>query len=398
MKVSIGSPGRFHTFDLALQMERLGHLCRLNTAYPRWKVTGLRLPSEKVHSFPWLMTLMMAAARLGVAIPQGAHRITAESFDNWVARNLEPCSVFHSLSGFAVKSGRLAQERLGALWVCDRGSAHIQYQNEILATEFDRWGVKYTPIDPRMVERELAEYELCDLVTVPSRFAYRSFLDKGVSAEKLALLPYGVDLELFKPVSKKDDVFRVIYVGQMSLRKGLGDLLRAVLSPSLSNVELWLIGPMLPEAKSLLAKYEGQYRYFGPVPRSRLPELYSQGSVFVLASLEEGLALVQAQAMACGLPVIATTNTGAEDLFTDGVEGFIVPIRSPDSIREKILQLYGNPELRVQMSERTIERVRSIRGWNSYGETAASIYLERLVQRSGAPNAASRSEPLALGH
>jgi glycosyltransferase involved in cell wall biosynthesis len=361
-------------------MERLGHLCRLNTAYPRWKVTGI--PSEKVRSFPWLMTLMMAAGRFGVPIPQSVYRITAESFDNWAARNLEPCDVFHCLSAFAVRSGAFAQQRFGALWVCDRGSSHIQYQDEVLATEFDRWGIKYVPIDPRMVERELAEYEMCDLITLPSGFAYRSFLDKKVPEEKLALLPFGVDLELFKPVAKNDHTFRVIYVGQMSLRKGLGDLLQAALSPRLPNAELWLIGPTLPEARSLLAKYEGQYRYFGPVPRSRLPELYSQGSVFVLASVEEGLAMVQAQAMACGLPVIATTNTGAEDLFTDRVEGFIVPIRNPDAIRERIVQLYQNPDLRKQMSARALERVRSIRGWDCYGEKVATRYHEALSERN----------------
>ena len=384
LKVSVGSPGRFHTFDLARQMERLGHLYRLNTAYPRWKVSGI--PAGKVRSFPWLMTLLMAAGHFGVHPPESAFRITTESFDNWAARNLEPCDVFHCLSAFGVRSGASAQQRFGAVWVCDRGSSHIRYQDEVMAAEFDRWGVRYQRIDPRMVDRELLEYESCDVITVPSTFAHRSFLNKGVSSRKLFLLPYGVDLELFKPFSKKDDVFRVIYVGQMSLRKGLGDLLQAVLSSSLPRMELWLIGQTLPEGKRLLAKYEGQYRYFGPVPRSRLPELYSQGSVFVLASVEEGLATVQAQAMACGLPVIATANTGAEDLFTDGIEGFIVPIRSPDAIREKILRLYEDPELRDHMAACAIRRVRASRGWDSYGEKAATIYRDSVIRKGGALN------------
>ena len=379
MKVSIGSPGRFHTFDLARQMERLGHLSRLNTAYPRWKVSGL--PAAKVHTFPWLMTLMMAAGRFGVHLPESVYRTVAESFDNWAFRSLEPCDVFHCLSAFGLRSGASAQQRFGAVWVCDRGSSHIEYQDEILATEFDRWGMKYVQIDPRIVERELAEYERCDLITVPSRFTYRSFLEKGVPENKLALIPYGVDLREFKPVEKKDGTFRVIYVGQMSLRKGLPDLLEAVFSPRIPNVELWLIGSTLPEAKSVLARYEGQFRYFGPVPRSRLAELYSQGSVFVLASVEEGLATVQAQAMACGLPVIATTNTGAEDLFTDGVEGFIVPIRNPEAIRERILRLYTDSALRDQMAACAIRRVQALRGWDSYGDKAAGIYADRVIAK-----------------
>src|SRR5271168_2647806 len=157
MRVSVGSPGRFHTFDLARQMERLGHLCRLNTAYPRWKVSGL--PVEKVRTFPWLMSLMMVSGRLGVHHSDALYRITAESFDYWVSCNLEPCEVFHSLSGFGLKSGRLSRDRFGARWVCDRGSSHIQCQDELLATEFDRLGIDYKPIDPWIIERELAEYE-----------------------------------------------------------------------------------------------------------------------------------------------------------------------------------------------------------------------------------------------
>ncbi len=378
VKVSVGSPGRFHTFDLARQMERLGHLARLNTAYPRWKVKGL--PGHKVRTFPWLMTPIAAAAKVGLNLaPQSAlNRLVIESFDAWASRNLEPCDVFHCLSSFGLESGRRARESYGALRVCDRGSAHIQCQDEILAEEFRLWNQEYRPIDRGTVDRELEEYKECDLITVPSEFSYRSFVAKGVPERKLAKLPYGVDVGMFRPALRHDHIFRVIYVGQMSLRKGLPYLLDAVLSEPIPNLELWLIGPCLPEARPFLAKYEGRYRYFGPIQQARLAEYYSQGSVFVIASVEEGLACVQAQAMACGLPVIATTNTGAEDLFADGVEGFIVPIRSPEAIREKILYLYEHPDTRDQMAQAALARVRQMGGWDSYGANAAAAYGKAL--------------------
>ena len=85
--------------------------------------------------------------------------------------------------------------------------------------------------------------------------------------------------------------------------------------------------------------------------------MYSQGSVLVLPSIEEGLALVQAQAMACGLPVIATTNTGAENLFSDSVEGFIVPIRNPVAIRDKVEWMIGHPIERTDMGAAALQRV-----------------------------------------
>ncbi|MDT7920307.1 MAG: glycosyltransferase family 4 protein [Meiothermus sp.] len=380
MRVCVGSAGRFHTFDLARQLERRGYLRALYTAYPRWKVDGL--PPDRVRSFPWLMGPAMLAARLGLhGVPERWDYWVHETFDRWMASRLEPCEVFHCLSGFGIHAHRVARERYGALTVCDRGSSHILYQDEILAEEHARWGIPYRPIDRRIVERELQEYEFCDRIFVPSSFAYRSFVQKGVPEAKLVKIPYGVDLSLFRPVPKEDDVFRVVYVGALSLRKGIPDLLEAVCALRLPRFEVWLIGGCLPEVRPFLRKYEGRYRYLGVIPRKELYRYYSQGSVFVIASVEEGLALVQAQAMACGLPVIATTNTGAEDLFTDGVEGFIVSIRNPEAIREKVLYLYQHPEIRKEMAHAALRRVQAMEGWGRYGSAVVQAYKSALSQR-----------------
>jgi len=83
---------------------------------------------------------------------------------------------------------------------------------------------------------------------------------------------------------------------------------------------------------------------------------------------------VLAQAMACGLPIISTTNTGAEDLITNGVQGFIVPIRSPESIREKIQWMLDNPAQRDQMAAAALERVKTLGGWDRYGDAVQSVY------------------------
>ena len=373
MRVCIGSAGRFHTFDLARQMQRLGHLRCLYTCYPRWKVDGL--PQEKVSTFPWLMGPAMLLGRWGFhSVQRPLNRWISESFDHWMAKRLMPCDVLHCLSSFGLTTHRLAKQRYGALTVCDRGSSHIVYQDEILAEEYTRWGVPYRRIDPRIVEREVQEYDECDYVVVPSSFAYRSFLRKGVPEAKLARVSYGVDVNLFRPIPKEDDVFRVLYVGALSLQKGLPYLLEAIAPLKLPNFELWLIGDLLPEVRSLLAKYEGQYRYLGIIPRTLLYKYYNQGSVLVLPSIQEGFGLVQAQAMACGLPVVATTHTGAEDLFTNGVEGFIVPIRCSEAIREKILYLYNNNELREEIARAALRRVQSLGGWDSYGQAMLDRY------------------------
>jgi glycosyltransferase involved in cell wall biosynthesis len=380
MRVCIGSAGRFHAFDLARQMDRLGHLTRLYTAYPRWKVDGL--PREKVSTFSWLMVPAAAYARVcRTCVPREIDWMVIDTFGSWVARRLEACDIFHSLSSYGLRAHRVARQRYGALTVCDRGSSHILYQDEILAEEHSLWKVPYRRIDPRVVERELKEYEECDLITVPSDFAYRTFVEKGVAKEKLRLVPYGVDLSLFRPVPKRDKIFRVIYVGALSLQKGIPYLLQAVGPLRLPDFELWLIGGLDPEIKPILERHAGSFRYLGPIPRTKLFSYYSQGSIFVMPSIQDGLALVQAQAMACGLPIIATTNTGASSLFTDGREGFIVPVRDPEAIREKIVYLYEHPDLRDAMARAARACVQELGGWDEYGNHMLSLYEDALSCR-----------------
>ena len=376
MIVNVGSLGRFHTFDLARQMYRLGELGSMYTAYPKWKVD--HFPRERVRTFPWWMMALSTASRIGgTGLTRWLNWRAIDSFDHWVESQLQPCDVYHCLSACGLRTHRVARQRYGALTVCDRGSSHIVYQDRILQEEHERWGLPYKHIDERVIAKEQQEYAECDIITVPSTFAYKSFVSEGISEKKLRTIFYGVDLELFRPVKKKDEAFRVIYVGAVSLRKGLLYLLEA-LEPLLGEIEVWVIGTVTPEIKPLLSGYEGRVHFTGPIPRSDLYKYYGQGSVFVLPSLEEGLALVQAQAMACGLPVIATKNTGAEDLFTNGIEGFIVPIRNPVAIREKVLDLYKNAELRSEMGKAALRRVQSMGGWNSYGDSIFETYAEAL--------------------
>jgi len=118
--------------------------------------------------------------------------------------------------------------------------------------------------------------------------------------------------------------------------------------------------------------------FLGTMPQTQLKDYMSRSQVMVMPSLDEGMALVQGQAMACGCPVIATTNTGAADLFTDGVEGYIVPIRDPDALAARMQQLAEDPSLQQRMSEASLTRVRTLGGWKQYGDAWEKL-LEELT-------------------
>jgi glycosyltransferase involved in cell wall biosynthesis len=377
MNVSVFTIGRFHHFDLSRQILRLHHRLQLFTSNPRAKVDKDLWPYAKTH--PLFRIPFAIGNRLGL----GAHlywfdEALLKDLGRWLTRSLDPnwTDIFHALDGVGPEPGRKIKSA-GKLWICDRGSTHIVAQKQLLDDEYALWNVPPPEFSAHRLERCVAEYEESHAVTVPSQFARRSFLQQGISADRIFVCPYGVDLSEFRPAPKRDQIFRVLQVGQITVRKGIGHLLRAV-EPLVrkGKVELWLIGETDSSVTRLLQQYSGIFELKGIIPRKNLWQYYSQASVLVLASIEDGFGLVLSQAMACGLPIISTTNTGAEDLFTDGVEGFIVPIRSPESIREKIQWMIDNPALRDQMAAAALERVKTLGGWDRYGDSVQSVYQQ----------------------
>jgi glycosyltransferase involved in cell wall biosynthesis len=379
MKVTIAVHGKFHLFELARELHSQGALERLFTGYPRQKLGGENLPMDRVDTFPWLMVPLMVAPRLRLSHRAGMRplrRMAALTFDHHVRRNLTDCDVLLAISGRGLAAGRAAQSR-GIRYVCDRGSSHIVYQDRILCEEYARWQLPYLGIDPWIIEREIAEYDQADAITVPSEFALGSFLEAGVPPEKMHKVPYGVRLDRFSQVGSPDPgSFDVLFVGGVSIQKGVPDLLDAFARIQHPRKSLTFIGVVSADIGMLLERHScpAGVKFLGRWPQVRLREIMSRSHVMVLPSIQEGMAMVQAQAMACGCPVIASEHTGAADLFTDGVEGFIVPIRSPETIGERLQELADDPVRREAMSRAALTRVRLLGGWRDYGERMSIVF------------------------
>jgi glycosyltransferase involved in cell wall biosynthesis len=374
MSVTQISIGRFHHFHLARQLEYFGQLANIYTGYPRFKLKDeFGIPQDKIKSFPWIQTPYMLRGRFKLDRWGWLNREWAwqahQTLDKYVASALKTPTTLVALSGSGLYAGKRMQE-LGGKFICDRGSSHIRYQDNLLREEYIRWGVPYEGIDPRMIQKEEAEYESSDYITVPSEFVRQSFITQGVPESKLRKIPYGAGLERFQrivqPPSKN---FRILFVGAFSLRKGALDLLQAYKNFKHPRKHLTIIGSISPEVRSFLKQYDfDRVEYLGMIPNVKLADYYSRANVLVLPSIEEGLAMVLGEAMACGCPIIASSNTGASDLFQHECEGFIVPIRQPDEIVSALEELASNPELCTQMTAAALERVKSIGGWNNYGE------------------------------
>jgi glycosyltransferase involved in cell wall biosynthesis len=379
MRVTISVGGRFHAFDMARQLLRRGYLQSLITSYPQFKLgewgVGRRYVRTILSHEVLCRGYRLLAPRLGLRRdPQFAFN---DRYDRIASRHVpEGADIAVAWSGMALHTLRRASQN-GAVTVLERNSSHIQYQSDILNEEYDRCGMKPRLPDSRTVDRELEEYAFADHICVPSTFALRSFLARGVAAEKLFVVPFGVALDHFSPAPKPDAIFRIVHCGALSVRKGVHYLLRAFHEINLPNSELWLIGAPSPEMRPFLEKYSSaRVRVRGTFPQAELRRQYAHGSVFCLASLEEGFAMVISQAMACGLPVICTENTTAHDLVREGVDGYVLPVRDVESLKARILELYRDPERAREMGRNARRRIESAGTWDHYGERLVTEYRQ----------------------
>jgi glycosyltransferase involved in cell wall biosynthesis len=375
MQVTISVGGRFHAFYLAQQLLKRGYLDKLITSYPKLEVVKYGIPKHKVVSVVIKEVMGRGWEKSPFFLKKffNPQYLIHEVYDKLTSHLYTKSDLCVAWSSFGLHTIRKAKN-MGAKTIIERGSSHMLYQQEILQEEYESLGLKPQLAHPKIVEKELREYEEADYISIPSLFVKRTFLEKGIPEKKLLHIPYGVHLDEFRQIPKEDNVFRVIHAGAMTIRKGLHYLLQAFPELKLPHAELLLVGGMSDEIKPFFEKYEGDFKYINHVPQKELYKYYSQGSVFVINSIEEGLAMVQPQAMACGLPVICTTNTGGEDIVRDGIDGFIIPIRDIDALKEKLVYLYKNPEFCKAMGQSAKERVSKGFTWDDYGEKIISAY------------------------
>lgn len=384
MRITISVLGRFHFFHLARELQGRGLLNRLITSYPVFETVKYGIEKKYIKS----LVFHEINNRISIGFPNFIRSIVNpqyqvfELFDHHASWHIPGnTDIFVGMSSGALHSLRRAKQK-GARTIVERGSTHILHQRQLLTEEYDRLGIKGVIVHPKVIDKELAEYQETDFISLPSQYVKRTFLEYGIPENKLIQNPYGVNLTNFYPVPKEDRIFRVIHCGNLSIRKGVHYLLQAFSELKLPNAELWLIGDINKEISPFLKKYSSDSIILkGTFPERELHRILSQGSVFCLASIEEGLAMVQAMAMACGLPVIITTNTGGEDIVRDGVDGFIVPIRNVEALKEKMQYFYEHEEARRSMGESALHRVRAGFTWKDYADRMINHYQKILAAR-----------------
>jgi alpha-maltose-1-phosphate synthase len=217
------------------------------------------------------------------------------------------------------------------------------------------------------------ELELADTVVVPSNFV-KSTLELYPVKKKIVVNPFGVPANISAPRERTDpdQPLRVLYVGSLSQRKGISYLFESI-EKARKAVILTIVGRKVGQS-DLLDKYCQQHRWIASLPHHEILAEMRRHDVFVFPSLFEGLALVQGEALSQGLPVITTPNSGGADILRDGIDGFIVPIRDPDAITSRLLELYRDRALLQQMSDSARERAAQLDWKACKARTVAAVW------------------------
>jgi glycosyltransferase involved in cell wall biosynthesis len=401
----------FHYYYTALALHReefLGHyitgpsltsgeawLGRMGGPFERlWQERRLDgLPPQKVKR-TWMPELLRRAIPRFGGSYERANYVHNDLFARRAAMMMEDCDVLHFVHSVGWKAARKAK-RAGATVVCDMREEHPRFQERILSEEAQHLGIPFKVPGASFRHRVLEEISLADFILCPSRYAKRTFVDQGIHADRLVVCPYGVDLAAFdagtRPAAGK--TFRVLFLGQVCMRKGIHYLLEGFRRAQLPDARLILAGPVDPAFRGVLDRYRGLFEETGPLARPLVRERYLDADVFVMPSLADSYGLVVSEAMSTGLPVIVSKNTGMADSITDGREGYVVPIRDSAAIAEKITHLYEHRERAAAMGAAGMATVRSL-DWNNYQAVCADFY-KTLFRDQEIKARAERTDPAA---
>jgi glycosyltransferase involved in cell wall biosynthesis len=370
MKAVIATSTAFHLRHLAAALIERGWEVEFHSYLPRWKTRAYGLPDSSVVShflalLPWsALALLRGGGRWLRPLREGLFA----RVDRRIARTMSGADVFIGLSAVTVASAEQAR-KAGALVLIERGSSHILTQQ---ATARATGAAAPTAL---YVERELASYALADRIVVLSRFSARTFADQGEAPERLEVMPLGVDLARFTPpATPPPGPLRALVVGNWSSRKGcdlVAPLLEALPGLCVSHVGL---------ADGLPFPDHPRFRTLGYLDHDRLPGVMRDHHLLLFPSRDDGFGMVMAEALGCGLRVIASDASGGPDLAAMVGAPAVTIVRAGSledltaAVSEQVQELAGDPSGFSPAPARV-----AALSWNGYADRYQAM-LNRLLE------------------
>ena len=315
------------------------------------------IPDNQVHaflirSFFWKWRIRQFEAS---GCKYQAFMETDSAFGSAVARLALPShNVFFGYSYASLEMLEVEKKR-GVFTILDQIDPGAE-EFRLVAEEMSRFpelAGQPTPFPEAYYARNRREWELADVILVNSEWSREALIRQGVTPEKLKLIPLCYEnvslVSGFKwqPSKPKESKFRILWLGQVNVRKGIHYLMESARLLKGEKVHFDVVGPIGISAAAQ-ASAPGNLTFHGPAGRDRATEWYRQSDLFVLPTLSDGFALTQLEALAHGLPVITTPNCGR--VVEEGKTGFIIPPGDASALTKAILLFIREPELAKKMA------------------------------------------------
>lgn len=264
--------------------------------------------------------------------------------------------------------------------------AHWAMARRLLAEEAERYPeweptLESTREPEEKLFRKEEELRLADRITCPSQFVLDSIPIEIRQKTPCQVSPFGsppCEPIHFKP-SPPNGSLKLLFVGSMSQRKGLADLFKAMKLLKNEPVSLSILGqPSMP--LDFYRQQLPEFEYLPPCSNYKVREIMKVHDALVLPSIVEGRALVQQEALSCGLPIIVTPNAGGKDLVDEGITGHLVPIRSPENIEKAINALIANRNNKEEIQQLCTKKAAQYT-WASYAQNIIDFNLSNYAQR-----------------
>ena len=390
-KVLVTHPGRQHSHQAALGLARAGLLAGYWSGVPATEAELARIPgwlrrrfvryspAALPHELARAVSWVPAMRRLGDALlpaPAAARSdlFACRLFDRWVAGRLPAVrpAVVVACELSALETFKAARQH-GVTTVLDAPSIHHHAQdashgfNEPAAVHRRKAAIKN------------AEVALADHIVVVSELARQTYLDAGVPAERVHVVPLGVDLEVFAAGVHTDEPavrpFTFVFAGATIHRKGIDLLVDALVSDGelLSGARLIVVGPS-GDAEARLRHLPPQnLERLQAVTQQQLAAVFSRADCLVLPSRNDSFGMVVAEALATGCPVIVSEMVGARDLVTTDINGWVVPTEDSVALGER-LQWCVTHAAEVRTMRPACRESANRATWSAYHERLANLF------------------------
>lgn len=362
--------GRTHLLDTARELEKHGHTVRFYSYVPTKRALRFGLKKECSYSIYWFAFPFLILFKI---FGHGKWREDLYNYccDLFLAYYMKPCDVFIGQSPMHIKAIKRAKKKYNAVTILERGISHVLFQQKVLES------IESTKhnMSKLHIKRDLKGYNYPDYISVGSDHVKQTFIMNGYPIEKIFVNNYGVNLKFFKPtILDKDDTYDVLIVGQWCYRKGCDLIINAV---KRMNIKLLHVGAIV----DIEFPNHPNFKHINPQPEYKLIEYYKKSRVFVMPSRDEGLSLVQPQALACGLPLVCSKYSGGRDLKSSLIDEKYILEMEEYNVDNLVKQIHKGISLSKQQETkvRNIMKAEDTLSYEAYGNRY-NIFLNSIIK------------------